>query len=335
MSAADVIDVHTHFIPSEFHEAAAHPEWGARVERRDGAPWIVHSEGFAYPFDARFLCDEEKFEDMRARGIDMAVVSLAPTLFYYWISAADAGAFARMANDSLAKAVAESGGRLHGLASLPMNDPGAAADELRRAVEELGMVGAQIGTTIERDYIDRDRFLAVWEAADDLEVPLVLHPYYVGPKAGYEDYYLTNIFVNPMDTALAASRIIFSGLLDRFPNIRLVLVHAGGFLPYQIGRLDHGWHVRNEPKQKIDRRPSEYLERFYMDTITHNDSALKWLIEHVGKERVVLGTDLPFDMADDDPVGRLERVSDAVTCELIAGSNATELFRLPDNTARH
>jgi aminocarboxymuconate-semialdehyde decarboxylase len=327
---AGVIDVHTHFIPPEFYEAADHPEWGAHVEDRDGTPWVVHDEGFAYPFDPTFLCGEEKFEDMRARRIDVSVVSLAPTLFYYWIPPPDAKAFARLSNDSLAKAVAESGGKLAGLASLPMNDPEAAAAELRRAVEELGFMGAQVGTTVEGEYIDRDRFLALWEAADDLQVPLVLHPYYVGPKVGYEDYYLTNIFVNPMDTALAASRIIFSGLLDRFPHVDLVLVHGGGFLPYQMGRLEHGWKVRAEPKQKIADPPSEYLERFYMDTITHNDSALEWLIQRMGPERVVLGTDLPFDMGDEDPVGRLDRVCEGTTRARIASENAIDLFRLRD-----
>ena len=332
-SAPHVIDVHTHFIPKEFEEAGDHPEWRARVAERDGRRWIVHEEGFAYPFDPTFLCGEEKFEDMRRRGIDMSVVSLAPTLFYYWIAPEDALAFARLANDSLAKAVAESGGKLEGLATLPMNDPETSAAELQRAVGELGLRGAQIGTTMEGEYIDGDRFLPVWEAADDLGVPLVLHPYYVGPRAGFEDFYLTNIFVNPMDTALAASRIIFSGLLDRFPRVDVVLVHAGGFLPYQIGRLDHGWDVREEPKKKISRRPSEYLDRFYMDTITHNDSALRWLISHVGAERVVLGTDLPFDMADQDPVGRLDRVAEGPSRAAIASLNALELLDLAEATS--
>lgn len=328
METAGAIDVHTHFIPREYYDAAEHPEWGARVEGRSGVPWIVHDEGFAYPFDPTFLCEEAKFEDMAKRGIDLSVVSLAPSLFYYWIGASDSIAFARMANDALAKAVAASCGKLHGLASLPMQDPEGAAEELRRAVDELGMVGAQIGTTMEGDYIDSDRFLPVWEAADALKVPLVLHPYYVGPKAGYEDYYLTNVFVNPMDTALSASRIILSGLLDRFPRVTLMLVHAGGFLPYQLGRFDHGWDVREEPKQNIDRRPSEYINRFYFDTITHNDSALRWLIEFMGSDRVVLGTDLPFDMADPDPLGRLARVTDETTRARVAARNAEDLFAL-------
>ena len=330
MRSTIAIDVHSHFIPHEYFHAADHAEWGAHVEDRDRTPWIVHEQGFAYPFDPTFLCDEAKFEDMRRRGIDLSVVSLAPTLFYYWIDSDASIQFARLANDSLAKAVAESGGKLKGLASLPMQDPREASKELRRAVEELGMVGAQIGTTIEGDYLDDEKFDPVWQAADDLRVPLTLHPYYVGPRVGFEDYYLTNIFVNPMDTALAASRIIFSGLLDRYTSLTFLLVHAGGFLPYQLGRLDHGWKVRDESKLRIDRRPSEYIDRFYFDTITHNDSALRWLIDRVGDDKIVIGTDLPFDMADDDPLGRLARVStDDNEVERITEANPRKLFGLP------
>jgi aminocarboxymuconate-semialdehyde decarboxylase len=328
---ADAIDIHTHFIPQEYFDAAEHPAWGARVEDRDGASWIVHEQGFAYPFAEAFLCREAKLEDMRSRKIDMSVASLSPTLFYYWIGAADSAAFARMANDSLAKTAADSGGRIEGLATLPMQDPDAAATELQRAVEELGMVGAQIGSTIEGDYIDRDRYTPVWEAAAHLGAPIMLHPYYVGPRPGFEDFYLTNTFVNPMDTALAATRIIFSGLLDRLPSLTFVLVHGGGFLPYQLGRFDHGWTVRGEARSNIDRRPSEYIDRFYFDTITHGDSALRWLIDTFGDRTVLLGSDLPFDMADEDPVGRLARVAvDTEERNRIASSNARDLFQLAE-----
>jgi aminocarboxymuconate-semialdehyde decarboxylase len=329
MAPTTIIDAHTHFIPREFFNAADHPEWGAHVEMRDGGPWIVHEQGFAYPFAEEFLGEEAKFSDMRERRVDLSIMSLSPSLFYYWIDGREAAAFARMANDALAKTVAESGGRLEGLASLPMQDPEAAADELARAVQSLGLRGAQIGTTVEGEYIDGAAYSAVWAAAEELKVPIVLHPYYVGPRVGYEDYYLTNVFVNPMDTALAASRIIYSGLLDRFPSLRFMLVHAGGFLPYQIGRLDHGWRVRPEARMRIERAPSEYLDRFYFDTISHHDSPLEWLIGFVGEDRLILGTDLPFDMADEDPVGRLARVAkDETTRVRIGETNARALFGL-------
>lgn len=331
-----IVDTHTHFIPEALAaEAARHPEWGVEVSDRDGQAWVAHEQGFAYPLDEAFLGGEAKLADMDARGIDVSLLSLAPTLFLYWIDPKPAEAFARFANDALAETVERSAGRLAGLGTLPMRSPELAAEELRRCVEELGFRGVQIGTNVEADGLDDARFAPVLEAADALGAPLVLHPYYVGPKPGLEDYYLTNIAGNPLDTALAAARLIFSGALERLPGLHPVLVHAGGFLPFQLGRLDHGWAVRPEPKVSLDRPPSEYLDRFHFDTITHHDGALRWLLELAGPERVVLGTDLPFDMGDGDPVGRLDRVvpSDDVR-ERVGGRNAELLFGLTGVAAR-
>jgi aminocarboxymuconate-semialdehyde decarboxylase len=327
-----VVDVHTHFVPPEFvARAGATPAWGARVEQRDGARWVVHEQGFAYPLDDTFLGGAAKEADMDARGIDVSIMSLSPTLFYYWIGAADGRAFARMSNEALAEMIGASGGRLAGLASLPLQDPAGAADELRHAIEDLGLLGAQIGSSLERTPLDGDAFTPLWEAADALRTVVVLHPYYVGPLPGLEDYYLTNIFGNPLDTALAAARLIMSGLFERFPNLRIVLVHGGGFLPYQIGRMDHGWRVRPEPRQTVPRLPSDYLDHFWFDTITHNDRALGWLVDFVGDERVLLGTDLPYDMGDHDPVARVERsIPGEEARDRVAGRNALKLFGLAE-----
>jgi aminocarboxymuconate-semialdehyde decarboxylase len=323
-----VVDVHTHFIPAALvEEAPRHPEWGIAVESHNAIPWVRHEQGFGYPLDPAFLGGADKLEDMSRRGIDLAVMSLSPTLFLYWIDAATAASFARFANDALAEVVHESGGRLAGLATLAMQSPTTAAEELRRCVEELDMRGAHIGSSVEGEQLDDPRFAPVLEAAEALGVPLMLHPYYVGSKPGLEDYYLTNLYGNPADTALAAARLILSGSFDRHPGLDVVLVHAGGFLPYQIGRLDHGWSVREETKVRLERRPSEYLDCFHFDTITHHDGALRWLLELVGDERVLLGTDLPYDMGDADPVARLDRVvASREARERVGALNATRLF---------
>lgn len=324
-----VVDVHTHFIPPFLlEEVSNHRSWQIRVEEKALLPWIQHEEGYGYPVQESFFAGAAKLADMDERAIDRSVLSLTPTLFFYWIDASAADEFCRRSNDFLAEACASSGGRLEGFASLPMQKPERAASELARAVKSLGCRGAAVGTNIEGVTLDDPSLYPVWEAADELRVPIMLHPYYVGPKVGYEDYYLTNTFVNPLDTAAAASRLIFSPVLDRFPNLTFLLVHAGGFLPYQIGRLDHGWSVRPEPKQYLQRPPSEMLDRFYFDTITHNDQALAWLIDLVGEDHVLMGTDLPFDMADVDPVRRLERVTEGERRTKVAGRNTLELLGL-------
>jgi aminocarboxymuconate-semialdehyde decarboxylase len=330
-----VVDAHTHFIPESLaQEASRRPEWGIEIERRDGERWVSHEQGFAYPLDEAFFGGEAKLADMDARGIDVSLMSISPTLFFYWIAAGDAASFARYANDALADTVRRSGGRLAGVATLPMQDPDAAATELRRAVEELSLSGAHIGTTVEGGYLDESRFAPVLEAADALGAPLIVHPYYVGALPRFERFYLTNLLGNPLDTALCASRLIFSGALELFGDLKVMLVHAGGFLPYQIGRLDHGWSVRPEPRAQLQRKPSQYLDRFFYDTVSHHDSALAWLVDLVGDERVVLGTDLPYDMADQDPVGRVDRLRLAPEArERVAGANAARLFGVPIDTA--
>lgn len=317
-----VIDVHTHFIPRFVMDEAAGPGvFGVREQ--DG--WLLHPEGFRYPAVPEFLEPSGKLAQMDELRIDVSVLSSSPTLFFYESPADEAVEFARRSNDALAELVAGEE-RLHGLSTLPLQAPEAAAAELERAVVELGLLGAQIGTSCAGGKpLDGPELEPVLETADRLGVPLMLHPYYVGPKPGLADFYLTNSVGNPLDTCVAAVRLIHAGTLDRFSRLRIVLVHGGGFLPYQLGRFDHAFAVRPEPRVRIDRPPSSYLDRFWMDTITHSDAALAFLVGLVGTERMVLGTDLPFDMADSRP---LERAECAGVDPHALGETARELLGL-------
>ena len=266
-----VIDIHTHFIPRFVLEEGPAATFGVREE--DGL--LVHPQGFRYPLFPEFLDPAAKLADMDRAGIDISVLSSAPTLFFYEEDADAAVSFARRSNDALA-AISADHDRLEGLATLPLQAPAQAAEELRRAVRELGLRGAQIGTNCGRTQLDAEELEPVFAEADALGVPIMLHPYYVGPKPGLEDFYLTNSVGNPLDTCIAAVRLIHSGILDRLPTLKLVLVHGGGFLPFQVGRFDHSYDVRPEPKAKLGKRPSAYLGRFWMDTITHADRPLEF-----------------------------------------------------------
>ena len=298
-----VVDVHTHYLPPfVVDEAKGGSVLGVREE--DG--WLVHPEGYRYPISPEFLDVGAKLAEMDRLGIDVSVYSIAPTLFFYEREPAEAVRFAQRANDALAELV-ETSDRLLGFASLPLQDGERAAAELERSVVELGFVGAQIGTNCGPRPIDSPELAPVLAAAERLNVPLVLHPYYVGPKPMLEDFYFTNSIGNPLDTCIAAARLIHSGALDRYPQLRVVLVHAGGFMPYQLGRLDHAFAVRREPKVAIEHEPSSYLARFWFDSITHSDDSLRFLATMVGLERIVLGTDLPFDMGDPVPLERIRR----------------------------
>ncbi len=326
------VDVHAHFIPVDFIDAARRGRAldGVEIRRVNGEEHVCHPQGYAYPLAPEFWDLEAKLRQMDRLGIDITVLSIAPPLFFYWVDPKAAVEFCRAANEAMARLVAGSGGRLYGLATVPMQDPESAATELRHAITELGLKGVILGTSVEGVPLEDARFEPFWAAAETLEAPVLLHPYYVGPRPGLSDFYLINLIGNPFDTSVAAARLILSGFLDRHPHLRFLLVHGGGFLPYQIGRLDHGFHVRAEARRYIKRPPSAYLDRFYFDTVVHADLPLRFLVDLVGCSRVMVGTDLPFDMADVRFPEHLNALSgDRDQEEAIRGGNACRLFRIP------
>ena len=318
-----VIDVHNHFTPPFMEEEASGDGGIFGVRSEDGH--LIHPEGFRYPIQGESLDVEQKLAGMDAAGIDIAVMSLIPPLMFYNAPADEAVAWARRTNDSLAELI-QGQDRLRAFAHIPMQAPEEAARELERTVNELGFLGAHIGTDAGPGRtLDAPELAPVWEAAQQHDVPMVLHPNYVGMKPGLEDFYFTNSIGNPLETTTTAARLIHGGTLDRFPSLKPVLVHAGGYLPYQIGRFDHAYKVRNEPKVSLDRKPSEYMDRFYMDTITHAPAQLAFLASVIGIERLVLGTDVPFDMGDPRP---LEVIREAGVDPDAIGATAASLIRL-------
>ncbi len=325
------IDIHTHFIPPQIIEDARKSRAldEVKIERRGEVEWVIHPQGYRYPLAGEFWDVEAKLRHMDGLGLDVSLLSISPTMFFYWVDGAAAARFCRMANEAVAGMAARSGGRLYGMATVPLQDPAKAAAELRHAAGELGLRGVEIGTVVGDIPLDDPRFAAFFSTAEELNVPVMLHPYYVGPKVQLKDFYMTNLVGNPLETTVAAARLILSGFLDRHPGLTVVLVHAGGFLPYQIGRLDHGYEVRSETNANISRPPSSYLGRFVFDTITHADPQLKFLVDLVGEDHVVIGTDIPFDMADTRFAGRLASTGlDGKAIAAIESGNVHRLFGL-------
>ncbi len=330
------IDVHAHFIPAQLVNDARRGRAvnNIVIEKQGTVEWVVHPQGYRYPLNPEFWNLDAKLQQMDKLGLDVSVLSISPTLFLYWEEANVAQEFCQLANEFVAQMVAQSGGRLYGMATVPLQNPEASAAELRRAVTQLGLVGVEIGTTMENVPLDDPRFDPFFAMAEELNVPVTLHPYYVGPRPQLADFYMTNIIGNPLETTIAAARLILSGCLDRHPRLKILLVHAGGFLPYQIGRLDHGYDVRSETRAVIKQPPSTYLPRFYFDTITHTHIPLKFLIELVGKEHVLIGTDLPFDMADTCFDEWLAFAKLDSMLEAIQSCNAIQLFSLKGGVKR-
>ncbi|WP_320670134.1 amidohydrolase family protein [Patulibacter defluvii] len=294
-----IVDCHTHFVPRSFTRAL---EAGGRPFGYDRGPAgaIVHPAGPVLPVGYDELHDPAaKLRVLDGQRLDAAVVSITPHLF---VHAGEAGErFARDANDDLAAFVAESE-RLVGLATVPVDRPAAAGRELERAVAELGLRGAILGTSHPdgRDYA-REDLEPLFAAAQALGVPLMLHPFYAGPIRD-ESRFLSNSIGVPLDTLLGTVAIIYSGLLDAYPEVRLVLPHGGGHLPFQLGRLDNGWRIKPDRRGAAAHPPSHYLDRFLFDSVLHDPLALRFLVELAGQERILLGTDAPYLTGEQDPV---------------------------------
>jgi aminocarboxymuconate-semialdehyde decarboxylase len=328
-----IIDTHTHFIPMELVEllrAGQGPRDLSLLEREGEDPLIVHENGLRYPVFPLFHDAAAKLEQMDRDGIEVSLISLSPSLLLYWAEPSETVSAHRVINDAAAAMAGRGGGRLHGVATVPLNDPPAAAAELRRARTELGLVGALIGTSVGDVMLDDPSLEPFFAVADELEVPVLVHPYtnmIAPPGPGLAGFHLANVIGNPTETFIAASRLIVGGVFDRHPGLRVQLVHAGGALPFQLGRLDHAYEARSETKSIARRPPSSYLENFLFDTIAFDPRALDFLIELAGPERVLFGSDLPFDMADMSAVELANR-GDSDLAEKILGGNAIAHYGL-------
>jgi aminocarboxymuconate-semialdehyde decarboxylase len=304
------IDIHSHVIPDRIVAAiAANPKrFQARVEGEGSARKIIHDQGYVYPLFEEFRLVEAKLASMDRKGIDISVISPAPPMFYYWADADLALEVAGLVNDGVADMVGARPGRLRGMATVPMQHPDAAVAELERVVRNFGFKAVEIGTSIEGAQLAEERFRPLLRRASELNVFVFAHPYYVGAKAGLENYYLTNLIGNPLDTTVMLANLMFSGRLDELPDLKIVLAHGGGFLPYQIGRLVHGHAVRSETNGISKSSPKDLLKRIYFDSLVFEPQALRYLIDLVGADHVCIGTDAPFDMADNDPMATIDAV---------------------------
>ncbi len=308
--ASPRIDLHSHVIPQRVVDAiAAEPAaFRARLDGAAGTRKVVHEQGYIYPLFGEFHDPDAKLESMDRKGIDISAISPAPPMFYYWADADLALRVAGLVNDGIADMVATHPARLRGMASVPMQHPDAAIAELERVVREYGFKAIEIGTSIEGVQIAEPRFRPLLKRAAELGVFIFAHPYYVGSKSGLENYYLTNLIGNPLDTTVMVANLMFSGTLDELPELRFLLAHGGGFTPYQIGRLVHGHKVRSETSRISGTDPKTLLKRFYFDSLVFDPQALRALIDLVGADHVAIGTDAPFDMADEAPLATIDAV---------------------------
>jgi len=306
------VDVHAHCIPSSFRDwlERSGPGHGAHIEETARGTCVRFNHRFTSGPMRDSLSDlDRRIADMDRMGIETQLLAGWIDLTGYDLEKREALSYSRAHNDCLVEEASQHPGRLRAVANLPLQDPTAAASELHRAVDQLGMVGAQVATTVGTEWIDRAGLDDVWEAAEALGALVILHP--MAPLTGValDRYFMDNSVGRPAETTIALAGLIYSGVFDRFPNLKVCAVHGGGFIPFQIGRLDRGYRAKPELAAKeASRLPSDYLQMLYVDTVVHDPRVLRFLIDIMGADRILVGTDYPFEMGDDDPVALIDSV---------------------------
>ena len=310
-----MIDFHSHVIPETIIAAMrADPErYATRIEADAGKRYLVRGK-LRLELLPEFSVAEAKLEAMDRKGIEISVISPGPQVFFYNLKEEQGIEAARLVNDGIAAMIAKKPARLRGMATLPMQHPEAAVAEMERVAREHGFKGIELATAAPGGELADPKYRPVLRRAQELKMTIFAHPNTIGAGGRLDCYYLTNLIGNPLETTIMVANLMFSGALDELPRLKMLLAHGGGFAPYQVGRFVHGHKVRPETRAHTASSAKELLKRFYFDTITHEPQALRYLIELVGAARIVVGTDSPFDMGDENPRATLS----ALTSEEVA-----------------
>jgi aminocarboxymuconate-semialdehyde decarboxylase len=328
------VDIHCHYLNQDVAAKVAPLNPGQHE------PAVVFANALTREVNVKQMQDradklstiEVRLKDMDRMGIDIQAVSPAPNQCYYWTEPSLGAELARMVNDRLAEIVATWPQRFVALGTVPLQNVELAVAELERCVKQLGLRGVEInpnvnGMDLTDPRLGLDKFFA---KVQELDVVIFMHPLGYTQADRLMDHYFNNVIGNPLETTVAASHLIFDGVMDRNPRLKVILPHAGGYLAHYWARMDHAHRARADCRTVIKKRPSSYLERFYFDTITFDPQMLRQLIDRYGAQHVLLGTDYPYDMGDVNPIGLIKSVPrlKASAQELIAGRNAARLLKI-------
>jgi aminocarboxymuconate-semialdehyde decarboxylase len=308
------IDIHAHaIVPDALAEmAAAHPDHGPELFEDEGRRYLRYpGRERLGPLPEAIFEPALRLADMDRQRVDLQVIAIPPPNFHYHVPPGVGAVFARIQNDALIALSDKEPDRFHVFATLPLQDIEASLAEIERVAGLPRVRGVQIGSNIDGTDVDDPSLGPVWADLERRDLPVWFHSDQrsIAGADRMKTYYLQNLIGIPLESTIAAAKLIFGGVLERHPDLRIGFTHGGGFSPYQIGRWEHGWSVRPEPRVNIDSSgPRHYFASLYFDSLTHDPISLEMLGQRMGWDHVMLGSDYPFDMASTDPVGALDLV---------------------------
>jgi len=322
-----VIDIHAHLgVPAAEAllrpYAARAPAMGFSSPDSDA----VNRELFAR-IGRKLSSIDERLVEMDATGIDIQALSPLPGQTIYAVPPDVAREAARITNDAIAAAVARHPDRFVGMGVVPLQSPELAIAEMKRCTKELGLRGIEISSHVNGRELADPGLRPVFAAAEEAGVLLFLHPLGFTHGERLRDHYLNNLLGNPIDSTIAVAHLIFDGVLEQLPGLKLCVAHGGGYAPTYWGRLDHAWRARPDCRRHISKPPSQYLRMLYFDTLVFDKAQLRFLIETHGADHLCLGTDYPFDMSEPDPIGFHAEVAESDR-DKILGATAAALLGL-------
>jgi aminocarboxymuconate-semialdehyde decarboxylase len=276
----------------------------------------------------RITAYDERLADLDAMGLDLQLVMPPPNQCFYTVPLDIAVQGSRMVNDGLAEYVAKKPDRFLALGTVPLSDGKEAAIELERCMKTLGMKGVEILTNVDGKELSEPQYAPFWQKAEELGALVIIHPNGFTEAQRFTRFYFNNVIGNPLETTIALHYLIFDGVLERHPNLKILAVHGGGYLPAYSGRIDHAWGARSDSHGNLPQPPTSYLKKIYFDTVVFTPYQLAELVRLFGVDRIIMGSDYPFDMADFDPIGHLASVEhfDESTIAALAGGNARKVL---------